>query len=109
MFASPPPALNVENVAGVAATRGPRSHATSQPQPAVLIYLLFLYLDLCSIHGGEHYYYYYYLLFRYLLNYYTFTELSLVYEFIGVSSSSYLHVLIIHKLMYTCVLSLVPR
>ena len=108
MFASPPPALNVENVAGVAATRGARSHATSQPQPAVLIILLFLYLDLCSIHGGEHYYYYY-LLSRYLLNYYTFTELSLVYEFIGISSSSYLHVLIIHKLMYTCVLSLVPR
>ena len=90
MFASPPPALNVENVARVAATRGPRSHATSQPQPAVLIILLFLYLDLCSIHGGEHYYYF--LLFRYLLNYYTFTELSLVYEFIGISLFLHHHI-----------------
>ena len=48
MFASPPPALNVENVARVAATRGARSHGTSQPQPAVLIWSLgmSLYLDL---------------------------------------------------------------
>ena len=37
MFASPPPALNVENVARVAATRGARSHGTSEAQAAVLI------------------------------------------------------------------------